>query len=86
MSDSDILRYLLSHAPLSKFYLFTHPETEEILMKYFDSTGASWNLMEDDDLTVSSSVSFLKRSGVKDFKDYRALLDYERNNGTSTNH
>jgi hypothetical protein len=47
-------------------------------MKYFDSTGVSWSLMEDDDETVAHAVAFLKRSGVKTFEDYAALLEYER--------
>jgi hypothetical protein len=44
--------------------------------------GASWNLLEDDDETVACAVAFLKRSGVKTFDDYAALLEYERLKGT----
>jgi hypothetical protein len=50
-------------------------------MKYFDSTGKSWNIMEDDDGTVALATAFLKRSGVKIFEDYAALLEYERLEG-----
>lgn len=81
MNDSDILKYLLSHAPLDRFYLFTPRGTTDTLMKYFDSTGKSWNIMEDDDGTVALATAFLKRSGVKIFEDYAALLEYERLEG-----
>lgn len=79
MNDSETLTYLLSHAPLSHFYVFARPGSTEVLMKYFDANGASWSLMEDDDETVSAAVEFLKRSGVTVFQDYAALLEYERN-------
>lgn len=68
MNDSDVLKYLLSHTPLDRFYLFTPRGTDDTLMKYFDSTGVSWNLMEDDDETVALAVAFLKKSGAKSFR------------------
>ncbi|QPF74662.1 hypothetical protein G8A07_18215 [Roseateles sp. DAIF2] len=49
-----------------------------MLMKYLDSKGRSWNIMEDDDETVACAVGFLKRSGVQVFDDYAALLKYEQ--------
>lgn len=52
-------------------------------MKYSDSTGVSWNLMEDDDETVALTVAFLKRSGAKSFEDYGAMLEYEQSEGAS---
>jgi hypothetical protein len=78
MNDPEILAYLQSHAPLERFYLFTPKGGDEVLMKYFDSAGRSWNLMEDDDEMVAQAVSFLKRSGVKVFEDFAALLRFEK--------
>ncbi|HTH10756.1 MAG TPA: hypothetical protein VMA55_14410 [Acidovorax sp.] len=77
MSDVEVLEYLQSHAPLERFYLFKSPEGD-ILMKYFDRSGRSWNLMEDDDAFSSRAISFLRRSGVRVFDDFSALLRYER--------
>jgi hypothetical protein len=78
MSDTEVLEYLVSHAPLDRFYLFTPPGTDDTLMKYIDSTGKPWNIMEDDDELVARAVTFLKATGVKVFEDFSALLQYEQ--------
>jgi len=54
---------------------------DEVLMKYLDASGRSWNIMEDDDETVAQAVAFLKRSGVQVFDDYAALLKFEEGAG-----
>lgn len=77
MNDTEILAYLQSHAPLERFYLFVPRGGEDVLMKYFDSSGRSWNIMEDDDEAVARAVEFLKRAGVQVFDDYEALLKFE---------
>jgi hypothetical protein len=78
MGDSEVLAYLQSHAPLERFYLFMPRGDNEVLMKYLDSAGRSWNLMEDDDETIARAVDFLRRFGVRVFDDYAALLRYEQ--------
>lgn len=83
MSDFDVQKYLLSHAPLGRFYLFIPPGTDDVLIKFFDATGMSWSLMEDDDCAVAHAVAFLKELGVKTFEDYADLLEYERSEGAS---
>lgn len=81
MNDTEILAYLESHAPLERFYLFMPGRGDEVLMKYFDASGRSWNIMEDDDETVARVAEFLKRSGVQVFNDYSALLKFEQEAG-----
>jgi hypothetical protein len=78
VNDSDVLKYLLSHAPVECFYLFTPSGSDDTLIKYFDSAGVSWNLMEDDDAAVDLAVAFLKKAGVKVFSDYSGMLEYEQ--------
>lgn len=78
MNDTEILAYLESHAPLERFYLFMLGQGDDVLMKYFDASGRSWNIMEDDDETVARVAGFLKRSGVQVFNDYSALLKFEQ--------
>jgi hypothetical protein len=78
MNDVEVLAYVQSHAPLDLFYLFAPQGTNEVLMKYFDSSGRSWILMEDDDETVDRAVGFLKRSGVPVFDSYPAVQQYEQ--------
>ncbi len=78
MNDSDVINYLISHAPLDRFYLLVLQGSNITLIKYFDSTGVSWNLMEDDDHTVERAIDLLKRTGVRCFEDYAALLEYEQ--------
>jgi hypothetical protein len=77
MNDAEVMVYLQSHAPLERFYLFVPKERSEVLMKYFDAAGKFWNIMEDDDETVAKASELLKRSGVRVFVDYPALLAYE---------
>lgn len=77
MNDAEVLAYLLSHAPIDRFYIFV-PPGGDALMKYFDSTGRSWNFMEDDDEMAACAVAFLRHSGVKVFDDYSELLKYEQ--------
>lgn len=81
MTDTEILLYLESHAPLERFYLFMPGQGDGVLMKYFDSSGRSWNIMEDDDETVAQATEFLRRSGVQVFRDYSALLKFEQDSG-----
>lgn len=81
MNDTEILAYLESHAPLARFYLFMPSQGDDVLMKYFDASGRSWNIMEDDDETVAQVAKFLKRSGVQVFHDYSALLKFEQESG-----
>lgn len=81
MNDTEILAYVESHAPLECFYLFMPGQGDEVLMKYFDASGRSWNIMEDDDETVARVAEFLKRSGVQVFNDYSALLKFEQEAG-----
>jgi hypothetical protein len=78
MNDAEVLAYLLSHAPLDRFYLFAPPGASAALMMYFDSSGKPWSIMEDDDETVERAVEFLKRSGVPVFDDYLAVARHER--------
>jgi hypothetical protein len=78
MNDSEILQYLLSHAPLERFYLYEPNGAKSVLMMYFDETGRSWSLMEDDDHVVASATSFLKRSGVNVFHNNAALVEYQK--------
>ena len=78
MNSSEVLTYLLSHAPLERFYLFAQAGDGSALMMYFDSRGRPWSIMEDDDETVSLAVDFLKRSGAPVFDDYPALRQYEQ--------
>lgn len=77
MKDVAISEYLIDHAPLERFYIFMPTGEEGVLMKYFDESGRSWNLMEDDDEMVQCSVAFLMRSGVKVFTDYASLFQFE---------
>lgn len=77
MNDAEILAYLQSHAPLERFYLFMPRGGDDVLMKYFDASGRSWSIMEDDDETVARAAEFLKRAGVQAFYDYDALLKFE---------
>ena len=78
MNDAETLAYLDSHAPLERFYLFAPRGSDEVLMKYFDSAGRSWNIMEDDGITVAHAIDLLKRSGVQVFNDYAAMLRFEQ--------
>ncbi|WP_124823544.1 hypothetical protein [Burkholderia stagnalis] len=78
MTDSEILEYLLSHAPLERFYIFISPDNGGELMKYFDGSGKSWSIMEDDDEVAACAIEFLKRSSVKSFDDYSRLLQFEQ--------
>ena len=39
-------------------------------MSYFDASGMSRNMMEDNDETVAQVAEFLKRAGVEVFYDY----------------
>lgn len=77
MSDTDVLAYLQSHASLERFYLFRPPGGDEVLMKYLDASGRPWSIMEDDEAFAAQAVDFLKRSGVRVFNDYPALLKFE---------
>jgi hypothetical protein len=72
LDDGEVRQYLLSHAPIESFYI-----TSEI--NFFDSTGKSWCLMEDDDDLVSDAVEFLKRSGAPCFKDIDTAREFEEN-------
>lgn len=78
MNDSEVLAYLESHAPLHSFYLFAPRGSNEVLMKYQDSNGRTWIIMEDDDEAVERAVDFLKRSGVPVFDDYAAATRHEQ--------
>ncbi|WP_348995393.1 hypothetical protein ABFG95_02245 [Achromobacter sp. HNDS-1] len=77
MSDAEILQYLQSHASVDRFYLFIAPGGDA-LVKYFDASGRSWNLMEDDDVFIARVVDFLRLSGVRVFDDFEALLKCEQ--------
>lgn len=78
MNDAQILTYLLSHAPLDRFYLIAPPGASSTLMMYFDPKGEPWNIMEDDDETVECAVNFLKRAGAPVFDDYAAATKHEQ--------
>lgn len=78
MKYTEILAYLESHAPLERFYLFMPGQGDDVLVKYFDDSGRSWNIMEDNDEAVAQVAEFLKRSGVQVFKDYSSLLKFEQ--------
>jgi hypothetical protein len=78
MNDAEVLEYLVSHAPLERFYIFEPRGTGNALMSYFDSAGRPWNIMEDNTELVARAVAYLKASGVKVFEDYSALLQYEQ--------
>lgn len=54
---------------------------DDVLLKYFDASGKSWNIMEDDDKAVTQVAEFLKRSGVRVFNDYSVLLKFEQESG-----
>lgn len=84
VSDFQAREYLLSHAPLDRFYLFVPRGSDETLVKFFDEDGQTWNLMEDDDDAVARAVAFLKHAGVKTFDDYADLLEYERSHSAPT--
>jgi hypothetical protein len=81
VNDTEILAYLESHALLERFYLFMPGPGDDVLLKYFDASGKSWNIMEDDDKAVAQVAEFLKRSGVQVFNDYSALLKFEQESG-----
>jgi|JI8StandDraft_2_1071088.scaffolds.fasta_scaffold49433_2 hypothetical protein len=78
MNDAQVLTYLLSHAPLDRFYLIEPPGASAALMMYFDSTGKPWSIMEDDDAAVGRAVDFLKRAGAPVFDDYAAATKHEK--------
>lgn len=78
MSDFDVQEYLLSYAPISRFYLFFPPGSDDVMIKFFDDMGGAWSLMEDDDGVAASAVVFLKSLNAKAFEDHAELLAYER--------
>lgn len=78
MNDAEVLTYLLSHAPLDRFYLIAPPGASAALMMYIDSAGRPWSIMEDDDKAVERAVDLLKRSGVPVFDDYAAATRHEQ--------
>ena len=79
MKDAEVLEYLVSHAPLDRYYLYEPPgEAGTLLLRYLDSSGWPWNIMEDDDELVTRAAAFLKAAGVRVFEDYSALLQYEQ--------
>lgn len=84
MSDVEILDYIQSHAPVDRFYLF-NSLGGEVLVKYFDAAGQSWSIMEDDEVLVTKVVGFLRRSGVRVFNDFGALLKYEKETASMEN-
>lgn len=77
MSDFDVNEYLLSYAPLARFYLFFPPGGDDVLIKFFDEAGRSWNIMEDDESVVANAVAFLSRLNARTFQDHAELLAYE---------
>ncbi len=81
MNEAQILAYLESHAPLTRFYLFAPAQGGQALIKYFDAAGKSWNIMEDDDQFVAQLTQFLERSDVRVFNDYATLLKFEEESG-----
>jgi hypothetical protein len=78
MNDDEVVSYLLSHAPLERFYLIEPPGADAALLMYLDSDGRPWCIMEDDDETVERAADFLKRAGVAVFIDYDAATKYEQ--------
>jgi hypothetical protein len=86
MSDFDVLQYLLSYAPLERFYLFAPLGNDGVMIKYFDSSGGPWNLMEDDDDMAERTITFLKKSGVRLFHDHALLLAYEKTKHKQMSH
>ena len=78
MTDAEVLEYLVSYAPVDRFYIFVPPGPGTPMMKYIDSAGRPWNIMEDDDALVDRAVVLLKAAGVRVFEDYSILLDYEK--------
>lgn len=78
MSDSDVKEYLRSYAPLTNFYLFFPPGSDDVLIKFFDESGRPWNIMEDDESAVANAVAVLKSLNAKMFHDHAELLAYER--------
>jgi hypothetical protein len=77
-TEAEVTEYLLSHAEIGAFYITCLDDSSPGLIKYFDPSGKSWSLMEDDDELVANAVEFLKTKGAPLFEDMNAALEFER--------
>jgi hypothetical protein len=75
--EEDLRRYLLSHAEIGAFYIICSDNISPGLIKYFDSTGKAWSLMEDDDELVAKAVEFLRKNGAPLFENVSAAQEFE---------
>lgn len=72
-----IVDYLSSYAPISSFYVFRSAGSDVGLIKFYDSSWRSWNVMEDDEALAAQALAFLYESGAPVIEDMKSLLKYE---------
>lgn len=77
--EEELLEYLLSYAKIESFYITCLENSSSGLISYFDSTGKTWCLMEDNDDLVEDSVEFLKNHGAPIFEKISDVQEFEIN-------
>jgi len=77
MNDAEVREYLLSHAPLDRFYLYAPGGHDDGLIRFTDPAGRAFVLAEDDDDLARHAIAVLKALGVRVFEDFSELLQYE---------
>lgn len=81
--ENDLLKYLLSHAAIENFYITCLGASDAESLNYFDSTGKTWYLMEDDEILIHDAIKFLKSKGTPIFYDVDLLRDFEKSKADS---
>lgn len=68
--------FLLTHAPLSRFFIFRADGVVPGVIHYIDTNGFAWTIMDDDDARFLASHQALDEFGAPVFKDAKSMNEY----------